>query len=168
MQRKWRALDFMRGLKMRLTPFAKISCCLLLASCAATGTQMQAECEAKHRDFPAIFQCTYDAVVQRNPRILEDSRAKLYLLRGEQLAVAVLQQGMSSLDARVEWQRLYVELRAAKEQEVAASLTATSQALQAARIAAPLPSPQITPAAPRRAVNCSSMMLGTTVYTTCN
>lgn len=128
---------------------------------------MQAECEAKIREFPEIFQCTYEAVASRNPGILQDARAKLYLLRGEQLALSVLQQQMSSLEAKVEWQRLYVDLRAAKEQEITALITATSKALLDARSPpAPRPAPMVQPVS--RSINCTSTKLGGSVYTTCN
>lgn len=139
---------------------ALIALAVSLAGCATTGTEMQAECEVKYREFPDIFQCTYDAVASRNPRILQDSRAKLYLLRGEQLALAVVKQQMTSLDAKVEWQKLYVELKAAKEQEISTAMLAVSQSLAASRVA----QPQIA----NPLINCTSTKLGTTVYTNCH
>jgi hypothetical protein len=67
--------------------YAAGACLLaLLAGCAASGTEMQAECEARYAKFPDIFNCTHDAVMARNPAIMRDARVKLYLLRGEQLA----------------------------------------------------------------------------------
>ena len=135
--------------------------CTALASCATSGTEMQAECEAKFSEFPDIFQCTYENVVSRNPRILQDARAKLYLLRGEQLAVEVLEKRTSSLSAKVSWQRLYVELKAAKDQEMAASFEAVSRSLETTR----LQSTQRSQA--NRAINCTSNKFGTSVYTTC-
>jgi hypothetical protein len=91
---------------MKLFTYAALV--VLLTGCATTGTEMQAECEAKHREFPEMFQCTYDAIASRNPRIMQDSRAKLYLLRGEQLALAVAKHQITNLDAKVEWQKLFV------------------------------------------------------------
>ena len=132
---------------------------VLLTGCATTGTEMQAECETKHREFPEMFQCTYEAIASRNPRIMQDSRAKLYLLRGEQLALAVANQQRTNLDAKVEWQRLFVELKAAKEQEVAMTMLAVSQNLAASRVA----QPQIV----NPSLNCTSTKLGTSVYTNC-
>lgn len=93
-------------------------CLTVLAGCA-TGTQMQAECEGRFNHFPDIFQCTKDSIAQRNPRIMQDARAKMYLLRGEQLVQSVVEGKMSSLDARVEWQKLYVQLRGDAESEAA-------------------------------------------------
>lgn len=131
-----------------------------LASCATSGTEMQAECEAKFREFPEIFQCTYDAVASRNPGILKDARAKLYLLKGEQLTREVTEKKISSLDAKVAWQRLYVELKTAKEQEVAESLSSLSRSLESARSRAASPAPTMS-------VNCTSTRLGSSVQTTC-
>ncbi|OYV02166.1 MAG: hypothetical protein CFE45_01565 [Burkholderiales bacterium PBB5] len=85
---------------------------------------MQAECEAKTTTFPALFWCTRGAIAERNPGIFENDRAKLYLLRGQQLAEQVTAGKLSDLDARVEWQRLYVELREARDAEVTRSLAA--------------------------------------------
>lgn len=121
---------------------------LVLAGCAGPGTQIQAECEALHKAFVPMFQCTYDGIVARAPRVLQDDRAKLYLLKGEQLAAAVYQGRISDLDARVEWQRLFVDLKAAKVQEELAVLNA----VQAAR---------------PTTVNCTSTRIGANTYTTC-
>jgi hypothetical protein len=127
---------------------------------------MQAECEARYKEFPDIFQCTYDAVTSRNPAIMQDARAKLYLLRGEQLALEVVEHRKSSLDAKVAWQQLYVELKSARDQELIASINATSRSLEASRSAmAPTPLPQTQ--VQSRGVNCTSTKLGATVYTSC-
>ena len=132
-----------------------------LTACATSGTQMQAECESRHNLFSEIFQCTYEAVASRNPSILQDARAKLYLLRGEQLAIQTLEGKVSSLDAKVSWQQLYVQLKSARDQEIMAIMNATSRSLEASRATAP----QITN--PARSVNCTSTKLGSTAYTTC-
>ena len=136
-------------------------CCVALASCATSGTEMQAECEAKFGEFPEIFQCTYENVVARNPRILQDARAKLYLLRGEQLAVEVLEKKISSLSAKVAWQSLYVELKGAKDREMAAAFESVSRSLEATRLQ------NIQRSQANRTINCTSNRLGSSVYTTC-
>ena len=132
-----------------------------LASCATSGTEMQAECESKFREFPEIFQCTYDNVASRNPRILQDARAKLYLLRGEQLAVEVLEKRTSNINAKVAWQMLYVELKAAKDQELAAAFDSISRSLEATRLQ------NIQQSQFNRTVNCVSNRIGSSTYTTC-
>jgi hypothetical protein len=141
---------------------------IALSACAGAGTVIQAECESQYREFPDIFQCTYDGVASRSPGILQDARAKLYLLRGEQLAVEVLERKISSLDAKVAWQRLYVELKAAKEQETIAAFGAVSKSLEAARAAnQPPPQTATTMILSNPTVSCRSTKLGTTIYTTC-
>ena len=138
-----------------------------LAGCATSGTAMQAECEAKHRGFAELFQCTYEAVALRNPSILQDARAKLYLLRGEQLSLQVLERKISSLDAKVAWQQLFVELKGARDQEIVAIMNATARSLEASRAAAvqAQPIPQLI--GPKPTINCTSTKLGSNVYTTC-
>ena len=129
---------------------------------------MQRECESTFREFPEIFQCTYENVSKRSPEILKDARAKLYLLRGEQLAMEVIQQKITSLDAKVSWQKLYVELQTAKDQEMAAAISSISRSIEANQIQQSLSriertrSTVVTPI-----VNCTSNKLGSSVYTTC-
>lgn len=126
--------------------------CGVIAGCA-TGTAMQAECESQYTKFPDIYQCTRESVATRSPYILEDGRAKLYLLRGEQLAQEVIDGRMSSLDAKVLWQKLWVELKGAKDRESLERMDSVSRYLAASRKANP--------------VNCTSRQSGNTVDTTC-
>lgn len=132
--------------------------CVLIAGCA-TGTAMQGECEAQHTNFPDIYRCTYDSISKRSPNILQDGRAKLYLLRGEQLAQEVTDGRMNSLNAKVLWQQLYVELKSAKDTESLAAMDSVSRHLAASRTAQP---PQAT------SVNCTSTKYGNTVDTNCH
>lgn len=141
---------------------------IALTACAGAGTVIQTECESTFREFPEIFQCTYEGVASRNPEILQDDRAKLYLLRGEQLAAEVLEKKISSLDAKIAWQRLYVELKEKKEQETVAALGAISKSLEAARSAGPPPRTTTAIIMPHPAISCRSTKLGTTIYTTCD
>lgn len=131
--------------------------CAVLVGCA-TGTAMQAECESQHTKFPEIFRCTRDSIAVRSPSVLQDGRAKLYLLRGEQLAQEVVEGRMSSLDAKVLWQQLYVELKSAKDSESLAEVDSVSRHLAASRIARPAQAPN---------VNCTSTQYGNTAYTNC-
>src|SRR5205823_3906327 len=84
-----------------------------LAACVS-GTQMQAECEGKFTRFAEIVRCTQQNVAARNSSILSDPRAKLYLLKGEELASYVEAGTMSDIQAKVAWQQVYVQLRSAK------------------------------------------------------
>lgn len=134
-----------------------LTACSVIIGCA-TGTAMQAECESQHTKFPAIYQCTRDSIATKSPNILQDGRAKLYLLRGEQLAQEVNEGRMSSLDAKVLWQQLYVELKSAKDNDSLAAMDSVSRYLAASRTARPLQTPN---------VNCTSTQYGNTAYTNC-
>jgi hypothetical protein len=90
----------------------------------ATGTMMQAECEARFTAFPDIFECTRSNIAERSPRILQDQRAKLYLLQGEQLAAQVRAGRISDLDAKVEWQKAYMAMRNSADAEAARNAAA--------------------------------------------
>ena len=144
-----------------------VSLSLTLLGCA-TGTRMQAECETKFHEFPEMFQCTYDAIVANSPGILQDARAKLYMLRGEQLAVAVVRHQMSSLDAKVEWQKEYLNMKAGKEQEEMAAVMAISAGMQAGQAAQPATAPLGVPRTANTMINCTSSKIGSNVYTNCN
>lgn len=134
---------------------------LVLGGCATSGTHMQAECEARFTSFSPIYWCTREAIAERNPGIMQDARAKLYMLRGEQLAQEVDVGRMSSIGAKVEWQRLYVELKAAKDLEVMAALATIP------RIAPPAASVVPQAATPSAQVNCTSQRIGDSVFTNC-
>jgi hypothetical protein len=132
--------------------------CFFLASCAGPGTQIQAECETKFREFPEIFNCTYENIVSKHPDILQNARAKLYLLRGEQLFVQVLEKKITSLDAKVSWQKLFVELKSAHDQEVAAVADSITRSLDSVRV-------PLLPVNNR--INCTSNKVGSSIYITC-
>lgn len=91
---------------------------LALAGCATSGAQLQRECEAHHPDFPGLFECTRASVYAKRADALSDPRVKLYLLKGEQLAGQVRDGQIKDIDARVEWQQLFVDLKAANDAEV--------------------------------------------------
>lgn len=131
---------------------------LLLTSCLAScvtlpsGTQIQSECETVNRNFPDIYNCTFNEITKRNPGILSDPRAKLYLLRGEQLAVEVSSGRISTVDAKVEWQRLYVGLRSAKLQEIMLQTEAIERKAASER---------------QNEISCDTTKYGNAVHTTC-
>jgi hypothetical protein len=135
--------------------------CVVISSCAVSGTEMQAECESQFREFPEIFQCTYENVASRNPRILQDARAKLYLLRGEQLAIEVLEKKITNLEAKILWQKLYVQIKTAKDFETALAIQSISKKLDAQRLNIPYQVPL------NKSVNCVSNTIGSSLYTTC-
>ena len=101
-----------------------------VTGCATSGTQIQADCETISSDLVAIVRCTKDTLAKKNPAKLQDAKAKLYLLRGEQLAADVAAGRMSNIDARVAWQKIYVDLWDATPQESAERMKLLAQMLQ--------------------------------------
>ncbi len=92
---------------------------LLVTACASsTGIykvkSSQSICEQQSEQFLEIFECTKDqvAAIQAKPEVDKSltQSAELYLLKGEQLKEKVLNKDMTNLDAKFEWQKLYVEL----------------------------------------------------------
>lgn len=84
---------------------------LLLAACAITGTKIQTECEEKYSEFVDILNCTHNRILAEAPSRLDPPQAKLYMLIGQQLAELVKAGQMSSIDAKVEWAKAYLEMQ---------------------------------------------------------
>ncbi len=112
----------------------KNSICLALAlvlpGCATTGTQMQAECEAQHVKFPDIYRCTYDNIAKRNPSILQNEHAKLYMLRGARLAEMVEGKDLDDSYAKIRWQQDYIDMKNDLNNESANNYRALGNAMQ--------------------------------------
>lgn len=91
---------------------------LLITGCTSTTgiytlKATQTRCEKASEQFLNIFECTKLQLNeiqqnQQNPEVTQS--AKLYLLKGEQLKEKVLKNEVTDLDAKNEWQKLYVEL----------------------------------------------------------
>lgn len=107
---------------------------LALVGCA-TGTAMKAECESRHSNFPEIVQCTKTLIAQRNPGLMNDERAKLYVWRGEQLAQAVTDGRISNIDAKVAWQQMLVDMRSQNDAQIMQLLATMPQPQPAAPMA---------------------------------
>lgn len=90
----------------------------ILTGCASsTGIYTlkanQSQCEQQSDEFLTIFECTKAQLktLQQNKQDAQVTQsAELYLLKGEQLKEKVLNDEMTNLDAKYEWQKLYVEL----------------------------------------------------------
>ena len=126
-----------------------------------------------HSDFSPMYWCIRNAVATRNPEIMANARAKLYLLRGEQLAREVDARRLASLDAKVLWQELFVTLKAANDQEMNAAAESMTRRLDAIRAAYQPPVPQVPQLTPVRApttVTCTTQpnLVGTALQTTCH
>lgn len=84
-----------------------------LGSCTTTTVgQLQAGCETNSQSFPEMAACLRNAVASSDSTRMQNSPdVKLYLLKADQLAQRVQNKEISDLDARVELQQLYVNLR---------------------------------------------------------
>lgn len=121
---------------------------LPLVGCAGPGTRIQSQCEAGNpSSFVAMYECTRDGIKAQHPDILSDPRGKLYMLKGEQLAGQVKAGKLTDLDARVEWQQLFVNLKQAKDAEEMQLLANMPKA--------------------RQPVNCTTTSLGGVTQTSC-
>lgn len=95
--------------------------CLLMSGCATVGKK-QAECENQYSVFSEIVSCTKEAFAN-DARAKNNPNFKLYILKGEQLAEKVKSKELTDLDAKVEWQKLYVELKNNENNQSAAAAT---------------------------------------------
>lgn len=111
----------LKGVKMKTSTALSIIGVLLLSGCTTVG-QKQAECEKTNTAFAEIVACTKQAFAD-NPQAQMHSGYKLYILKGEQLVQKVQRGEITELDAKVEWQNLYHQLKSkeVKEQNAAVS-----------------------------------------------
>jgi hypothetical protein len=86
-----------------------------LLGCANIG-KAQVGCENRYAAFADIVSCTKAAMADSS-RAANDSRVRAYFLRGDQLAEMVRKGNISNLDARVEWQNMYLELKDSESRE---------------------------------------------------
>ena len=104
---------------------------------------LQTECESKTKTFPEMANCL-KLSIETHPRcrnLLDtatvssktcfkhspsDSSVKLYLLKADQLSQGVQKKEISDLDARVELQKLYVEIQHRERMEDAANDAASA------------------------------------------
>lgn len=90
---------------------------LLLTGCANVG-RMQAECESITKTFPDMSACLKERLSNSNISNRQDT--KLYLLKADQLSEQVNKGAISDLDARIELQKLFMQLSQAQYQAAAA------------------------------------------------
>ena len=95
---------------------------VILAGCANKISKKQEACENQFIAFADIVSCTKESYKKE-----KDSRVKLYFLKGDQLVEKLKNGEITELDAKTEWQSLYVRLKSGESDE-----RATDQALQAA------------------------------------
>ncbi len=80
-----------------------------LTGCA-TVEKRQLACEEQSNKFVDIFTCTKNSIAT-DIRLNKSSEVKLYLLKGEQLLEQLTSGKITELDAKTEWQKLFVELK---------------------------------------------------------
>ena len=91
---------------------------ILLTSCA-TVEKRQVACEEQYSKFLDIYSCTKQSIAT-DARLNKDAGVKLYLLKGEQLVEQLSNGKISEIDAKTEWQKLFVELKQHEDGEQAA------------------------------------------------
>lgn len=112
-------------MKNKITSFIVACLTFLITSCATESSLsfQQQRCEQLQKSFPDMVICLKAAVASgqvKEPRGTftgffnlnrgPSSELKLYMLRAEQLSIQVKNGSISELDARVELQKLYVEI----------------------------------------------------------
>ncbi len=88
-----------------------ISLLLILTGCATVGKQ-QGLCEKQYSSFADIVRCTKQSLLAVRPNVINDPEIKLYFLKGDELSEKVNKGEISEVEAKVEWQALYVKLKA--------------------------------------------------------
>lgn len=93
---------------------------ILLASaflfgCANVGS-LQAECENTTSTFNQMVSCL-DGRIKQDGRLARSQEVKLYMLRAQQLSQQVESKQIGELDAKVELQRLFVQLKAREDDD---------------------------------------------------
>ena len=87
---------------------------ILLTGCASsTLGEKRDACETKFTAFADIVSCTKESSM----KVKDDFRVKLYLLKGDQLVEKLKNREISEIDAKTEWQELYVKLKSAESSE---------------------------------------------------
>jgi hypothetical protein len=114
-----------------------------------------------------VVECTRGRLVEQYPQKLQDQKVKLYLLRGEQLAEDVRAGRASDVDAKVAWQRMYVELWEPSPAERAAARQAAAAAQQRQAEEAATSGYTIVQPAPTTHTVCTSQNLPGGTQTNC-
>ena len=87
---------------------------VLLTACASVG-QVQGECEAIYSKFKDIYNCSKPKLLEvfkweKIDQTPDYQMLKLYLLEGEVLSEQIDKGEISEIEAKVKWQRLYLDL----------------------------------------------------------
>ena len=90
---------------------------LAFADNRLTVGQIQSGCEAMHESFSKMFYCTKQKM-NEDEAMRNYAPMKLYLLKGEQLVSKINKGDITDIDAKVEWQELYVRLKSEQLKEL--------------------------------------------------
>ncbi len=94
---------------------------ILISSCTTSIVKKQQLCESQYPGFEQMVKCTKESYLTDNNSGLDDPRVKLYFLKGDQLVEKLKNKEITELDARTEWQSLYVQLQDRASAESAAA-----------------------------------------------
>ena len=97
---------------MKLLKLSSVLLAVALTGCAPTKmlSIKQTDCEKQFTRFEDVVSCTKDAYIN-DGMARENEQTKLYFLKGDQLVQKVKKGEITELDARTEWQSLYVDMR---------------------------------------------------------
>jgi hypothetical protein len=89
----------------------------LIAGCAAPVkvSTIQEKCEAQYPQFPDIVKCTRTNLLSAYPASASDASAKLYFLKGEELSEKLAKGQITNIQAKTQWQELFVQLKTAED-----------------------------------------------------
>lgn len=110
----------------------------VLAGCASIKT-VQSDCEQSTTTFVDMAACI-DRGIGQEQRLARSDSGKLYRLKAAQLAARVEEKKISELDARVELQQLFVQIRNTQIEQ-----SQRAAAISAAQTAATSSSPASRP-----------------------
>lgn len=94
---------------------------LLMTGCATPITKKQEACENQFTAFADIVSCTKETFMSDSLARTKDPRVKLYFLKGDQLVEKLKNGEITELDAKTEWQSLFVQLKNGASAESAAA-----------------------------------------------
>jgi hypothetical protein len=94
---------------------------LLFVTSCATVEKRQVACEEQFNNFADIFSCTKSSIAS-DVRLNKKAEVKLYLLKGEQLVEQLKNGKISEIDAKTEWQKLFVELKQSEDRQRASAI----------------------------------------------
>ena len=95
-----------------------------LVGCATSMGKKQLACEEQYSSFEQVVSCTKDSFMKDKFAKVNDPSVKLYFLKGDQLVEKLNKKEITEIDARTEWQKLYVELKNQEENRSSAAAAA--------------------------------------------